>query len=112
MKTLFKLTLIGLLLATVSLAARADIHVTIYGKGGVIYDPATGWTKICADYSTHVCCVITIPSPLLGGNDTGITGTLIYEGNSYNVQVMELPGLFEGPDGYECHGITVKYINP
>ncbi len=92
--------------------ATADIHITVYGKGGIIVHP-DGTQQVCPDPGTKVCAEISLPS-LNSMNDElsngGIQGILTYKGISQNVTILELPNLREENGGYGCQGAVFQTI--
>ncbi|MBU2649842.1 MAG: hypothetical protein KKA81_02810 [Bacteroidetes bacterium] len=108
MKTLLKISVLAVVLLIGVTSAFADIQITVYGKGGVVYDPPTGTTKICPEISKDKCTDILIPDSGLDGGVSGLYGTLVYKGQSYQVEIIEMPNLHKTPEGYVCQGIVVK----
>ena len=108
MKTILKLTIPILLLLFSSTEMLADIQVVVYGKGGIIIKPDST-TVVCPEWSPDKCADITIEDGSLD-NQGVISGTLLYQGREFQVEIIEMPNLKKEGNGYSCQGIIVKKL--
>jgi len=108
MKTILKITIPLFVLLIASIDMMADIHVTVYGKGGIVVRPDST-TVVCPIWSKDKCADVTLEEDGLE-NTSGITGTLTYHGRSEKVEIIEMPNLRKEGNGYVCHGIVVKKL--
>ena len=109
MKTLIlKMSVFAIALVIGMSAAYADIHVIIYGKGGTIVNPSNGTAKVCPEASQQKCAELVLDDITINGSKGPLNGTLIINGRSYSVEVVEMPNLQKTAKGYACQGIVVK----
>jgi len=79
MKTI-KFILISLIILGFTNISKADIQVTVYGKGGIVIYP-DGTTILCPLVTPDVCQKITIIQDPENGTDlTGFVGRFDYNG--------------------------------
>ncbi|MEA3478534.1 MAG: hypothetical protein U9R60_10180 [Bacteroidota bacterium] len=105
MKTILKITIPFFMLLLFTGVVMADIHVTVFGKGGIIVKPDSS-TVVCPYSSNAKCADIIVEDDLLE-NLTGVYGKLIYQGITYNVKIIEMPHLRKYGNGYACQGVVV-----
>ena len=113
MKTLFKISIFMLAMGLFASTAIADIHITVYGSGGIVVLP-DGTQKVCPKTGSDVCAEITLPDIKDIQNDLsigGIEGILTYKGESRKVKFLELPGLREENGGFGCQGAVFQTLN-
>ena len=113
MKTLFKLSIFMLVMGFLASSAMADIHITVYGSGGIVILP-DGTQKVCPKTGTSVCAEITLPDMKTVQSDLasgGIEGILTYKGESSRVNFLELPNLREENGGFGCQGAVFQPLN-
>jgi len=113
MTTLFKISIFMLVMGLFTSVAMADIHITVYGSGGIVILP-DGTQKVCPKTGSSVCAEITLPDiKTIQENLTsgGIIGTLTYKGESSEVKFLELPNLREENGGFGCQGAVFQKLN-
>jgi hypothetical protein len=90
-----KLFLVLICFLALSAYSYADIHITVYGKGGIVVEN-DGTQRVCPETDTQTCSTITIEDGTPGDSQPdfiGETALMVFEGITYEIVILEFYNL-------------------
>ena len=98
---------LGILLFTLNTAEAGPIKLKVFGKGGIVQTP-DGYTYICPNQSSMVCTDVLVEGVAETNTLNGLNGTLNYNGQSYQVEIVTVEILYIEGENYHGQGLVVR----
>ncbi len=97
-----------LILVLVGIAVSAGpIRLWVYGKGGII-QKGDGSIVVCPNSSEELCTQVLIEGFSGGSSLTNIEGTMLYQGKTHRVEILEAVNFECIQNKYRCNSIVVR----